>query len=323
MGAGARSALRLLAAAFVAAASPLLLDAQYRGDASQLWEAPVEMSPGWLGEGVALKGHRRRAPMTQATQAKSKPNLWRAFDRPVDMPQAVEDGPGIALPAILSAVLPGAGQHVLGQKRRWIYIGLEAAGWIAYVNRRSAGADATDVYRDFAWDQARLQSEPRMDGDFDYYETLTKWGQSGAFDQDPAQAGIQPERDAATFNGSIWSLASSLFLGGTPGAAPTDPQYERALAYYEERAYNSAFLWEWQELGDDQDSYGSLITDSDEKYRQATNVLGAIIANHFVSAVDAFVSARGIVRGTQSEVVPMFTPEGTRWHTRVRVPTRW
>lgn len=316
MGARPRPAGFLLIVAFVAAASPLFLAAQYRGNNAQGWVAPAlmdERSRLDAPVGSFSEGGRTSGP-------ESEPSLWKRSSDQAIGPQAAG---GIALSTILSAVLPGAGQHVNGQERRWIYLGLEAAGWFAYVNRRTAGADATHAYRDFAWDQARLQAEPRMDGDFDYYETLSKWQQSGAFDQDLGQVGVQPEADAATFNGSIWSLASSLFLGGMPGASPTDPQYVRALAYYEERAYGSAYLWEWRGTGADQEAYGSLITDSDEKYRQATNVLGAIIANHVVSAVDAFVSARGIVRGTQSEVVPIFTAEGTRWHTRVRVPTRW
>ena len=319
MGARPRPAEFLLIVAIVAAASPIFLAAQYRGNDAQGWVAPAlmdERSRLDAPVGFFSEGGQRSGP-------ESEPSLWKRSSDQAIGPQAAGGAGGIALSTILSAVLPGAGQHVIGQERRWIYLGLEAAGWFAYVNRRTAGADATGAYRDFAWDRARLQAEPRIDGDFDYYETLSKWQQSGAFDQDLGQVGVQPEVDAATFNGSIWSLASSLFLGGMPGVSPTDPQYVRALAYYEERAYDSAYLWEWRGTGADQDAYGSLITDSDEKYRQATNVLGAIIANHVVSAVDAFVSARGIVRGTQSEVVPTFTTEGTRWHTRVRVPTRW
>jgi hypothetical protein len=316
---GPRPAGLLLVVAFVAAASPVFLNAQWRGIDVQGLGAPALMDE-WArleaSVGSFSEGRQPSGPETE-------PSLWKRSSEQAIGPQAAGGAGGIALSTILSAVLPGAGQHVIGQDRRWIYLGLEAVGWFAYVNRRSAGADATHAYRDFAWDRARLQAEPRMDGDFDYYETLSKWQHSGAFDQDLGRVGVQPEVDVATFNGSIWSLASSLFLGGMSGASPSDPQYVRAIAYYQERAYDSAYLWEWRGTGADQDTYGSLITDSDEKYRQATNVLGAIIANHVVSVVDAFVSARGIVRGTQSEVVPIFTTEGTRWHTRVRVPTRW
>ena len=314
-----RPAGLLLALVFMAAASPIFLEAQYRRNDAQRWFASPLMD----------ERARPEAPVGsfseggQSSGPESEPSLWKRSSDQAIGPQAVGVASAIAFSTILSAVLPGAGQHVIGQERRWLYLGLEAAGWFAYVNRRSAGADATHAYRDFAWDRARLQAEPRMDGDFDYYETLSKWQQSGAFDEDLGQVGVQPEVDAATFNGSIWSLASSLFLGGMPVLSPTDPQYLRALAYYEENAYDNAYLWEWRGRGADQDAYRSLITDSDEKYRQARHVMGAIIANHVVSAVDAFVSARGIVKGTQSEVVPIFTKEGIRWHTRVRVLTRW
>jgi len=241
---------------------------------------------------------------------------WYAGRPPVPQ-QAERVSPGRA--TLYSAVLPGAGQHLLDQPRKWAYLALEAAGWLFYLDRRSAGGELKAAYRDFAWEEARIQSGPRVDGDFDYYETLTKWGRSGAFDADPGSAGVQPEDDPSTFNGSIWSLATGLFLPGGPSTPPSDPQYERALEYYESRGYDTDFLWDWTGTGGAQDEYAGLISESDERYRQATNVVGAIIANHVVSAVDAYLSARGVPTPSEIRVAPGLGPSGSRWHADVRI----
>ncbi|MDA0330115.1 MAG: hypothetical protein O2958_14060 [Gemmatimonadetes bacterium] len=226
-------------------------------------------------------------------------------------------GPGAA--TALSAILPGAGQHVLGQRRKWAYLALETLGWVLYFDRRSAGADFRDQYRDFAWNEARTQVGPRMDGRFGYYETLSKWTRSGAFDADPSTEGIQPEPDVLSFNGSVWDLATRLFVTGGPTVPESDPQYQRALGYYQREAYGSDFLWDWTGTGGAQDAFGSLIRLSDDRFREATNVVGALIANHIVSAVDAYLSARGVPVPSEARLVPMRGLVGIRWTTRIDI----
>lgn len=231
-----------------------------------------------------------------------------------------QDGDGGVSPGratFASALVPGAGQHLLAQRRKWVYLALEVVGWVAYVDRRGAGNDLRDAYRDFAWEEARVQSDPRIDGDWEYYETLTHWERSGLYDADPAAVGVQPESDPATYNGSIWELATKLFLPGGPGTPPQDPSYQRALAYYEERGYGTEFLWDWTGTGGAQGEYVDLISASDRRYRQATNVLGAIIANHVVSAADAFLSSRGVPTPAELRVMPHDTGLGTRWHAQL------
>jgi hypothetical protein len=228
--------------------------------------------------------------------------------------------PEVAKAPVLSALVPGLGQHTLGQDRKWGYWAVEAVGWFLYVDRRRAGGDLREEYKAFAWDQARIQSGARVDGEFAYYETLTKWDRSGAFDRDPAAAGVQPETDATAFNGSIWALATQIFLPGGSAVPETDPQYQRALQYYFDRAYGAEFLWDWGASGGTQGQYGSLITSSDDRFRQSTNVLGAIIANHIVSAIDAYLSVRGVATPTEVQFAPSFGPRGTAWSTWVHVP---
>lgn len=224
--------------------------------------------------------------------------------------------------AALSAVLPGAGQYVLDQDRSWAYLAVEAVGLAFYVDRRADGGRLRERYRDFAWMEARLQSGARMDGDFEYYERLGKWRSSGRFDADPATPGVQPEPDAATFNGATWVLASRLFLPEDTSIPESDPRYQRALEYYGDRAYGPEFLWDWTGKEAQQREFGSLIRRSDDRFRQATNILGLVLVNHVVSMVDAFVSARAPGTSVQAGLTPTAVGE-LLWTARVDVTLPW
>lgn len=217
---------------------------------------------------------------------------------------ALEPPPSPVAPTLLSLALPGAGQHVLGQNRKWVYLALELAGWALWAERRAAAHDYRDRYRDYAWEAARVQSAPRVDGDFDYYERMTKWSRSGAFDTDPISSGVQPELDPGSYNGSIWSLAAQIHFPPGPPPPPPDPAYQDALAYYQRRAYASALLWDWSGASGGQQELALLIEESDSRFGQATTVLGAVIANHVLSAADAFLSARGRSGAARLRVMP-------------------
>ncbi len=216
------------------------------------------------------------------------------------------------LPAGLSLVVPGAGQHVLGQRRKWAYFALEIAGWAFFVERRGAGSDFRDRYRDFAWDNARVQGSTRVDGDFKYYETLTHWARSGAFDGDALTAGLQPELDTGTYNGSVWSLAARLFLPSGTSVPPSDPAYQSGLAYYGQEAYGAEMLWDWSGEPGAQSEFSGLVETSDSRFRQATTVLGVVLANHLLSAGDAFVSSRREPGAARIRVATSAAP-GSQW----------
>jgi len=207
---------------------------------------------------------------------------------------------------------------VLRQDRKWAYLALEVASWAVYLERRAAGNDYRDQYRDYAWNVARIQGAQRVDGDFAYYETLRKWERSGVFDADAATSGVQPESDVSTYNGSIWSLATGIFLPGGSGLPPTDPAYVAALAYYQERAYDANMLWLWPDAGA-RAEYGNLIDASDDRFRHATTALGVVIANHLLSAADAYLSARGRVGGARLRVLPADPRHAHAWLAVVSV----
>lgn len=205
--------------------------------------------------------------------------------------------PGLATGA--SAVLPGAGQYMLGVDRWVPFLAVEVWAWLSFLDRRRDARGLSTEYRDLAWSVARRVSiGDRRDTVFEYYEAMTHFGASGAFDADPRQLGVQPERDETTFNGDLWALARSLFFPGgveyPPGTAP----YERAMAYYIDAAVPPSFAWAWGDSNLEQQSFRELIRRSDEAYRSSTQLLGLILVNHLVSAIDALVLGRLRERGT-------------------------
>lgn len=224
------------------------------------------------------------------------------------------------VPAALSLVLPGAGQHVLGQRRTWVYAALEVAGWAVFLERRSAGADARDRYRDYAWEEGRIQTGSRVDGPFAYYEAMSKWTSSGAFDADPGTAGVQPETDPSTYNGSIWTRAAQIYIPGGGPVAESDPGYQDALSYYSGLAYHTAFLWDWSGVPGGKEELAELIEITDHRFRQATTAVGVVIANHLISAADAYLAARGRAVPVDVRIVPDAPAGVPAWSAVLSVP---
>ena len=198
--------------------------------------------------------------------------------------------PGQAL--LYSALVPGLGQRKLG-KGRWIaYLAVEGAAWIAFGRKQRSATQESGQYRDLAWETARSFGGSRVDGDFPYYETMEKFLASGAFDTDPSVPGIQPEMDPSTFNGQAWVLATEIHFPPAANPLPGDPEYEAALADYQDRAYDEQFEWSWAGQPAALTDYTELIDSSDRSFRRASQSLGVVIANHLLSGIDAFVTER-------------------------------
>lgn len=233
-----------------------------------------------MAEHGALEGWTPEAPSWAATL-------------PAPGGQESAAGPSQGRAFLSSLLVPGLGQYQQGRRRWLLYAGLEVTAAALYLDRRGDGRSLRRRYRDLAWDVARqsLSEGPRADGDFVYYETLSKWSRSGAWDIDPALPDVQPETDAGTYNGSIWSLASQIF-DLDPGDPESSPGYGRALAYYMERGYGPAFLWDWSSSPGSRDAFTDLIDESDGRFRAARQAVGMLIANHLLSALDGLITAR-------------------------------
>jgi hypothetical protein len=202
-------------------------------------------------------------------------------------------GPSLLIATLASAVLPGAGQALLRNPRAFFYVGAEALGWIRYTKQQRDGDRFRTRYRELSRSVARAQFNPDgPDGDWDYYERMEKFAASGAFDLSPG-GNIDPEPDPSTYNGSIWLLARQTYWRD-PNASPgsESPEYQSALAFYAKRAVPTDLQWSWMGASDGFQQYRRAISASNSAFRRAEQTAGLIIANHLLSAVDAYVTVR-------------------------------
>ena len=194
---------------------------------------------------------------------------------------------------VASAVIPGAGQARLGQDRFVGYMAVEGFLWIRYLTDRRAGTDARNAYRGMALRVSRAGfSGPKPQGNFEYYERMEHWIASGVYDADPNGV-FTPEVDTTTFNGKMWSIARTTYWSDprTPPPVGSAP-YEAALRFYRENAVPPEFQWSWRNAPLHQDVYRRDVRASNDGFRRAAQDIGAVIANHVLSTVDAYISLR-------------------------------
>jgi hypothetical protein len=202
---------------------------------------------------------------------------------------------------IASALIPGTGQLLGAHPRGAVYLVTEALLLTRFLTLNAEGRREEDRYRTLAFAVARAPFAPgTQDTVFEYYEQMGRYVESGPFDTDPGPA-LVPPSDERTYNGQIWRLARTTYFPD-PENPPTSesPEYQRALAFYSSRAVGPNFQWSWRNAGLEQDLYRQTIAASDEAFRDATTTLGLMLANHVLSAVDAFITER--LRGASHEV---------------------
>lgn len=195
---------------------------------------------------------------------------------------------------VASALVPGAGQAALGQDRWLAYAAVEGAALLRYSADRQEGARERRTYRRLANQVARALystgSPPA--GAFEYYEAMERWVESGVYDAEPGGE-VDPETDLTTFNGSIWLLARQTYWTRPDSAPPPGSDaYRQALAFYDQRAVRPAFRWSWRNAQLEQDLYRRAIDRSNAAFRRSAEDLAAVLANHVLSTVDAYVTVR-------------------------------
>ncbi len=193
----------------------------------------------------------------------------------------------------LSAVVPGAGQFVLGQQRSVGYLVAEGYLLLQQVRARRDANREREAYRTLAFEVARSPfGGERPRGSWNYYESMEKYLESGAFDRVPGGA-LDPETDETTYNGARWLLARETYwLNPAVPPAVGSPEYQRALAFYQSRAVPDAYRWSWRDARLQQDVYAQTIASANRGVQRAVNYAGLVGANHLVSLIDAYVSVR-------------------------------
>lgn len=192
---------------------------------------------------------------------------------------------------LASAALPGAGQLLMRQRRGAAYLLFEAAGLAYYVSQSQDGRRERDRYKSISRNVARAAFSPNgPGGDWDYYERMAKFGASGDFDKVPGGV-VDPEPDEQSYNGAVWLLARQTFWRDPEIPPPTgSPEYSAALAFYSNRAMRPDMAWSWAGQADAYRQFRGAIAASNSAFRSATTSASVIIANHFLSAIDAYVS---------------------------------
>jgi hypothetical protein len=260
---------------------------------------------------VALLGLTGRALVAQQPPADSAgggvpilSGVWRTLSDPAHAEWARP---------LASAVIPGAGQLMARRDRGALYLVAEAFLLTRILGLNAEGRRERDRYRELAWVVARGQYLPAVqDTVFEYYEQMGKYVESGPFDADPGP-GFEPTTDERTYNGQIWALARRTFFPDPDQPPPADsPEYQRALAFYTGRAVGPGFQWSWRNAGLEQDLYRQTIRQSDDAFRAATQHLGLLLANHVLSAVDAFISERLSQGGRTIALGTCFRPDPAR-----------
>lgn len=192
-----------------------------------------------------------------------------------------------------SAILPGSGQAILQVNRALPYLAIEAFAWTAYLRHSQRYRARRDDYRRLA---ARVARAPYAtiapNGDFEYYERMTHYAESGRYDL-VAGGRIDPETDSTTYNGAVWLLARRTYWSN-PGIAPDtgSSEWQRALTFYQSRAYDQLYRWSWSQSPLEYRSFTDFIRLSNDANRSAMMDLGIVIANHVLSMVDAYITVR-------------------------------
>lgn len=193
---------------------------------------------------------------------------------------------------LASLALPGVGQARLHQGRAAAYLAAEGFLLLQYGKDLREGHRSEREYRAIARNIARRNFAPAPpDTIWQYYEKLSEYVESGAFTTATSGPTV-PEGDATTYNGFQWFIARSQF------GVPDDPsergsvRYQRALALYESRAVRQPYRWSWRNAQLEKDLYTRTISRTNDAYRRATLDLSAVIANHLLSAIDAFAVVR-------------------------------
>lgn len=194
---------------------------------------------------------------------------------------------------LASAVLPGSGQLLLGQRRAAAYLALEAIGAGFFFSQTAEGRERRREYRSISRTVARAGFSPDGPrGDWDYYESMQRFVSSGVFDLVPGGE-VNPEPDPETFNGAMWLLARRTYWRDPDVPPPAgSPEHAAAMEFYVNRAVAENMRWSWAGEPEAYSRFRAAIDGSNSAFQSAAQTASLVVANHFLSAVDAYVSVR-------------------------------
>jgi len=159
--------------------------------------------------------------------------------------------------ALYSLILPGAGQYYIKQNSRAkLFFGIESGLWISYYGFRRFGAYKDDAAK--GWAVLKAGANPNNTDEL-YWIKMTYY-------------------DNRDVNEGIYEFGYNQMIG----------VYERGDA----RLFPETplYYWNWDN-SDDRQVYRNLRNQSKIAYERSDIVIGIIVANHIVSAVEAYLFA--------------------------------
>lgn len=158
--------------------------------------------------------------------------------------------------ALYSLILPGAGQHYIDNVfTSRLFFGVEALSWLSYFGFRKYGAFKDEAAR--GWAVLRAGANPFND-DNRYWLKMTYYD----------------NRDRNTADGLGYNQMAAATEREQAILFPTTPEY----------------YWDWDGR-DDRQKYRNLRNQSKTAYKRADVIVGVIIANHVISAAEAYFAA--------------------------------
>jgi len=217
-------------------------------------------------------------PGTAAGQADSAPPASR---------------PRIWVRPIASLIVPGTGQLMAGRERAAVFMAAELYLVARVLQLNKEAHRESERFRDLAFEVARRSfAAERRDTVFEYYETMERFDESGAYDLDGGP-GFAPESNSDTYNGSMWLLARRTYWEDPDVPPnPTSTEFQRALQFYQSRAVGPNYRWSWHGASLEHEVFRQSIRRSDSAFRRTQSQLGLLLANHVLSAVDALIASR-------------------------------
>lgn len=189
------------------------------------------------------------------------------------------------LAPLASAVIPGAGQIILGKNRSIAFMAVEAIAWWQFRKHSSERVEQEGAFKELARRVARSHFAPNAgDGSWTYYEMMRDYVESGDYTTSD-NGSIVPPTDTTTFNGHVWL-----------DALRTHASTAEALAQYRDRAIKPDFQWSWKNARLQWDLFGQLTEKRNDANRAAARDLLLLAGNHLLSMVDAFATLRLHIR---------------------------
>lgn len=280
----------------IALLAALMADAPLGAQRAELAQAGVSRMGGGATAATAAAAALTRAPWMADGDAVATTSSGRADGRGavgLRLGGHLSDPERRRWAPVASLVLPGLGQAVLHQDRFIAYLALEAWAMLEFSNQRIEARAQQDRYRTLARDVARALYGPTHPvGTWAYYESMEHYVESGVFDRLPGGE-VDPDIDIDTYNGAMWLLARTTFWANPDLAPPAaSAEYRHAINFYLDRAVRAEYRWSWRNAQLEQDLYVRTIRRSNTSFRGARAALGAVLANHLLSGVDAFVTLR-------------------------------